>query len=114
MLLLALEINVMFEHEYSLEQRISDEDGNKSSKKMNDNEVVSIKYTHLVRSWSAHTVKSTRTRMKNGTKTIIPFSDHRRMIAVLAIDPIIEYEPDRITWNLDESKRKYENMEQYV
>ena len=42
--------------------------------------------------------------MKDGKKTIIPFSDHRGMIATLAIHPIIEYEPDRITLNLDESK----------
>ena len=63
-------------------------------------------FEFIIHSWSAHTIKSTRTKKSVKGTTWVPFSDHRGMIAVVSVDPIIDSKPNRITWNFDERKRE--------
>ena len=67
---------------------------------------------HLVHSWKTHLVKSTRMKkLPDGTRKSIPFSDHRGLIAILSMDPVVQNIPDQITWNLNEKKVKKFNDE---
>ena len=67
--------------------------------------LMDIKEQDVVTDWSCHSVFSTR-KMKTPQGTItIPFSDHRGMICTLNLDPMFNERPDKICWNLDESKK---------
>ena len=68
--------------------------------------LIDNEFEYIIHNWGAHTIKSTRTRNSNNGRIWVPFSDHRGMIAVLCLDPIINTKPNRITWNFDEKKRE--------
>ena len=67
--------------------------------------LIENEHQDLVTEWSVHTVRSSRTKKTRSGRVRIPFSDHRGMIAIINLDPKMVSKPDRITWNLDESKK---------
>ena len=76
------------------------------TKEVLDLMVMDMVEQNLVSNWSCHSVFSTRKRVTRfGTKTI-QFSDHRGMICTLNLDPNYNERPDKICWNLDESKKE--------
>ena len=60
----------------------------------------------LITKWSCQTVFSTRYKNTVNGKVVIDFSDHRAMVAKMALDPRINDIPDKISWNFDESKKQ--------
>ena len=74
--------------------------------------LMDIKAIHLVHSWKTHSAKSTRIKkLMDGTKKNILFSDHKGMIAIIGMDPIVQNIPDQITWRLNEKKVEKFNQE---
>ena len=68
--------------------------------------LMDINEQDIVTDWSCHSVFSTRKRHTPQGMVTIPFSDHRGMICTLNLDPMYNERPDKICWNLDESKKK--------
>ena len=68
-------------------------------------DLMTITTTELnkVKEWRTSKIKTNRV---NKWGEPVRFSDHEPMIAVISLDPIIKIKPDKITWNLDEKKKK--------